>query len=452
MYIGNIAIFPIYIISVKLPAIMIQRYSREKMNDIWGAQNKFQKWLEVEIAACKAHVILGNIPKEDCEQIEKKAKFNVNRISEIESEIHHDVIAFLTNLAENIGDSSRFVHLGLTSSDVVDTAFSLLVKDAGKILLEDIDQFMTALKEQAEKYKYTLTMGRTHGVHAEPTTFGLKIAVWYEEMKRNRDRLLRALENINIGLVSGAVGNYAHMPPKLESLVCEELGLAPSPVSTQILQRDRHAEFMTTVAIIGGTLEKVATEIRALQKTEFNEVLEPFSKKQKGSSAMPHKKNPIICERVTGLARVLRGYALTAMENQNLWHERDISHSSTERVIFPDATIALDYMFGLITKVIQGMVVNEDQMKENISRSYNIFYSQQLLLKLIEKGMLREDAYRVVQKNAMESFKNREMFDDKIRNDDFIKQKVTEKELDELFSLEKYSNNADFIFKRVFVD
>ena len=420
------------------------------MATVWEPTNKFQKWLDVELAACKAHVELGNIPQSSYDIIKENAQFNVDRIDEIESEIHHDVIAFLTCVAEYVGDESRFVHLGLTSSDVVDTAFSLLIQDAGTILLNDIDILLDALKRKAEKYKYTLTMGRTHGVHAEPTTLGLKLTIWYEEMKRNKSRLTQAMQGTNVGKISGAVGNYAHMPPKLEALVCETLGLAVAPVSTQVLQRDRHAEFMTTLSIIGGTLEKMAVEIRGLQKTEFNEVLEPFSKKQKGSSAMPHKKNPIICERVTGLSRVLRGYALTAMENQALWHERDISHSSTERVIFPDATICLDYMFGLMTKVIDGMTVNEDQMKENIGKSYNVFFSQQLLLKMVQKGMLREDAYRIVQKNAHEAFEERVLFDDKIKTEPKIKDLLSEDELNRLFSFDSYTHYADEIFERVY--
>lgn len=420
------------------------------MATVWEPTNKFQKWLDVELAACKAHVELGNIPQSSYDIIKENAQFNVDRIDEIESEIHHDVIAFLTCVAEYVGDESRFVHLGLTSSDVVDTAFSLLIQDAGTILLNDIDTLLDALKRKAEKYKYTLTMGRTHGVHAEPTTLGLKLTIWYEEMKRNKSRLAQAMQGTNVGKISGAVGNYAHMPPKLEALVCETLGLAVAPVSTQVLQRDRHAEFMTTLSIIGGTLEKMAVEIRGLQKTEFNEVLEPFSKKQKGSSAMPHKKNPIICERVTGLSRVLRGYALTAMENQALWHERDISHSSTERVIFPDATICLDYMFGLMTKVIDGMTVNEEQMKENIGKSYNVFFSQQLLLKMVQKGMLREDAYRIVQKNAHEAFEEKVLFDDKIKTEPKIKDLLSDEELNRLFSFDSYTHYADEIFERVY--
>ena len=293
-------------------------------------------------------------------------------------------------------------------------------------------------------------MGRTHGVHAEPTTLGLKLTIWYEEMKRNKQRLKSALSNTNIGKISGAVGNYAHMPPKLETLVCDELGLTPSPVSTQVLQRDRHAEFMTVLAIISGTLEKMAVEIRGLQKTEFNEIIEPFSSKQKGSSAMPHKRNPIICERVTGLARVMRGYALTALENQSFWHERVISHSSTERIIFPDATTSLDYMFGLMTKVIDGMTVNKEQMQQNIEKSYNVFFSQKLLLRMVQKGMLREDAYRIVQKNAHAAFDEQILFDEKIKSDTQITDMFNASELDELFSYTQYTHYADDIYARVY--
>jgi len=430
---------------------MISRYSRPHMTAVWESHNKFQKWLEVELAACYAHVQLGNISKEDYATIVSKAKFDVERINEIEADIQHDVIAFLTNVAEYVGPASRFVHLGLTSSDVVDTAFSMLVQDAGAILLADIAEFQSALQERALEHKLTLCMGRTHGVHAEPTTFGLKLAVFYEEMKRNKRRLEASLAGLKVGKVSGAVGNYAHMPPQLEEIVCAKLGLEASNASTQILQRDRHAEFMCAVSITAGTLERLATEIRALQKTEFNEVIEPFSSKQKGSSAMPHKRNPIVCERVTGLARVIRGYTLTALENQNLWHERDISHSGAERVIFPDATIALDYMFGLMTKVVKGMSVNVDQMKVNMGRSSHVFFSQQLLLKLINTGISREEAYQLVQRNAISAFVEQVDFFDKVRLDTEITSRVPADELTALFSFEPYSRHADDIFKRVFV-
>jgi adenylosuccinate lyase len=429
---------------------MIKRYSRPDMAHVWTQENKFRQWLAVELAACKAHVELGNIPEDAYRTIVQKADFNVDRIDEIEAEIHHDVIAFLTCVAEYVGDDSRFIHLGLTSSDVVDTAFSLLIQDAGRILLKDIDTLMDALKEKADQYKYTLTMGRTHGVHAEPTTFGLKLTIWYAELKRHKTRLIDAMATTNVGKISGAVGNYAHMPPKLESLVCDELGLNTAPISTQVLQRDRHATFMTTLAVMAGTLEKMAVEIRGLQKTEFNEVLEPFSSRQKGSSAMPHKKNPIICERVTGLARVVRGYALTAMENQALWHERDISHSSTERIIFPDATVSLDYMFGLMTKVISGMTVNEAQMKQAIGKSYNVFFSQKLLLRMVQKGMLREDAYRIVQKNAHAAFDDQQLFDEKIKEDPQITDLFSSDELNDIFSFDPYTTHVDDIYARVY--
>lgn len=429
---------------------MISRYSRPEMAAVWEPQNKFQKWLDVEIAACLAHVKLGNITQEAYDDIVAKAKFDIPRINEIEAEIHHDVIAFLTSVAEFVGPNSRFIHLGLTSSDVVDTAFSLLIQDSGVQLKAAMSDFMAALKTQAFEHKLTPQMGRTHGVHAEPLTFGLKCAVWYEEMKRHVDRLDAALATTNVGKISGAVGNYAHMSPELEKIVCGQLGLDVSNASTQTLQRDRHATFMNTLAVIGGTLEKIATEIRALQKTEFNEVLEPFSSKQKGSSAMPHKKNPILCERVTGCARVLRGYALTSMENQALWHERDISHSSTERIIFPDATILLDYMFSLMTRVFSGLQVNKASMLDNIGRSYYVFYSQQLLLQMVEHGMSREDAYRIVQRNAHAAFDEKVQFEDKIRDEKAVTDLISSDKLDEVFDFSKYTTHIDTIFNRVF--
>jgi adenylosuccinate lyase len=429
---------------------MIERYSRPEMAAIWTQETKFKKWLDVELAACKAHVTLGNIPESSYRIICDNAQIDVDRIDAIEAEVHHDVIAFLTCVAEFVGEESRFVHLGLTSSDVVDTAFSLLIRDAGHQLRHGLDTLMTAVKTQAHAHKMTLTMGRTHGVHAEPTTLGMKLTVWYDELQRHCYRLDHALETMNVGKLSGAVGNYAHMPPQLEQLVCDELGLKPAPISTQILQRDRHAEFITTLALIAGTIEKMAVEIRSLQKTEFNEITEPFSARQKGSSAMPHKRNPIVCERLSGLARVIRGYALTAMENQALWHERDISHSSAERVIFPDATMALDYMLAQMTRVITGMHVNVDQMTANIAKSYNVFFSQQLLLKMIDHGMSREDAYRIVQKNAHAAFDEHVSFDKKIAEDPEIQSLLSEKERNDLFSLSPYTQHIDTIFNRVY--
>jgi adenylosuccinate lyase len=429
---------------------MIDRYSRKEISDIWSLENKFNKWLAIEIAACEAHVELGNISAEDVEHIKKTAKFDINRIEEIEAEIHHDVIAFLTSVAEFVGPQSRFIHLGLTSSDVVDTGFSLQIQDAGNLLIKALKDLSETIKAQAHTYKKTLIMGRTHGVHAEPTTLGLKLSIWYEEMQRNIKRLKNATEDLNVGKISGAVGNYAHMPPKLEELTCKKLGINIASISTQTLQRDRHAAFISTIAIIGGTLEKMAVEIRGLQKTEFNEIQEPFSSTQKGSSAMPHKRNPILSERVTGLSRVLRGYAVAALENQALWHERDISHSGSERVIFPDATIALDYMISLMKKVLAGMVVNKEQMLENIGRSYHVFFSQKLLLKLVEKGSTREDAYRLVQRNALAAFDEKRLFEDKIKEDKDITNLFTTQELDELVSFDQYITHVDSIFKRIY--
>lgn len=420
------------------------------MSAVWADETKFRKWLDVEIAACAAHVKLGNISQADFDVIQEKADFDVARIKEIEAEVNHDVIAFLTNVAEYVGEPSRFVHLGLTSSDVGDTALCLLIQDAGNILLKDIYELMQALKVQAEAHKFTLCMGRTHGVHAEPTTFGLKLTVFYEELKRGKEKLKASLEELRVGLVSGAVGNYAHMPPELETLTCEALGLKPASISTQILQRDSHATFVSTLAVIGGTLDRLATEIRGLQKTEFNEVQEPFSAKQKGSSAMPHKRNPITCERISGLSRVLRGYAVTAFENQPLWHERDISHSGAERVILPDSTIALDYMFGLMTRVVSGLVVNEDAMMDNIGCSYYVFYSQQLLLKLVDSGMSREDAYRLVQKNALGAFDEKLMFEEKVFADSEITDRVSKDVLEAIFSLDKYKAHVEAIYQRVY--
>lgn len=422
------------------------------MVKIWSPESKFQRWLDVELAACHVQHQLGAIPHSDYETIVAKAGFDCNRIDQIESEIHHDVIAFLTSVAEIVGPSSRYIHLGLTSSDVVDTAFSLMIQDAGQLLLRDIDTLMATIQPIALTHRHTLLMGRTHGVHAEPTTLGLKLTIWYDELKRNRLRLLDALDQLRVGKISGAVGNYAHLSPSVEEAVCDCLGLRVAPISTQIIQRDRHAHLMSILAIMAGTLETIATEIRALQKTECNELLEPFGKSQKGSSAMPHKRNPILCERVAGLSRTIRGYAVAAFENQNLWHERDISHSSVERIILPDATVTLDYMFGIMTSVIQNMEINTNQMQENIERSYFVFYSQQVLLELVKTGMTREDAYRLVQSIAMTAVQKRTSFIDLVRANEDIATHLTTSELDAVFNMEKYTQNVGVIFDRVYSD
>lgn len=429
---------------------MITRYARPTMMQLWSPNAKFQRWLDVELAACHIQHQLGAIPDDAYQDIVARAAFDVSRIDAIEAEIHHDVIAFLTSVAEIVGPSSRYIHLGLTSSDVVDTAFSLLIQDAGKVLLTDHDQLMAVVSEQARRHQYTPMMGRTHGVHAEPTTFGLKLTVWYDELKRNRVRLTEALEQLRVGKLSGAVGNYAHLSPAVEEAVCAQLGLKAAPISTQIIQRDRHAHFVTTLAIIAGSLETMATEIRALQKTECHEVLEPFSKSQKGSSAMPHKRNPILCERVAGLARTIRGYALAALENQNLWHERDISHSSVERIIMPDATVTLDYMFGIMTSVVQDMTVNTDQMAVNIDRSHHVFYSQQVLLALVNAGMTREDAYRLVQSVAMTAVETHQSFIGLMMAHPTVTSHLDPATLSSLFVMDKYTHNVGTIFDRVY--
>ncbi|MBD97788.1 MAG: adenylosuccinate lyase [Candidatus Marinamargulisbacteria bacterium] len=429
---------------------MIKRYTRKEMEFVWSDQCKFDNWLAVEIAACEAHVELGNIQQSAVDVIKAKAAFDVERIKEIESEIHHDVIAFLTSLAENIGPESRFVHMGLTSTDVVDTAFCLQIQAAGKLLMRGLEQVLEKLEVQAKANKTTLQMGRTHGVHAEPLSFGLKLTVWYSEMQRNYERLRIALEGLAVGKLSGAVGNYANLDPDIERLVCQTLSLTPASASTQTLQRDRHAHFMTTLAIIAGSLEKMATEFRALQKTEFGEVYEPFDKLQKGSSAMPHKKNPILGERITGLSRLIRSYALTALENQALWHERDISHSSAERVIFPDATIALDYALSLMIRILDGLVVCEDRMMANINGSNRIFFSQPLLLVLVNAGLTREDAYRLVQKQAMRAHEENVDFQEAIMSDESIMNHVTHEQINDVFSFDRYTKNIDKIYQKIY--
>ncbi len=428
---------------------MISRYSRKIMSDIWSDENKFRIWLEIEILATEAQVKLGNVPLKALQNIKSKAKFNTKRILKIEEKVKHDVIAFLTNVNEHIGIDSRFIHMGMTSSDVIDTGLSVQMKEAGEIILADLTELSRQLKIKAKKYKYLSMIGRTHGVHAEPITLGLKFALWYDEMQRNIDRWKRAVAGISVGQISGAVGTYEHISPKVEKYVCDKLGLKTTKISTQILQRDRHAEYMSTLALIASSIEKFATEIRHLQKTETLELEEAFTKGQKGSSAMPHKKNPITCERLSGIARIIRGNTLAAFENIALWHERDISHSSVERVILPDSTTLVDYALNQFTNVIKNIVVNEDNIKRNLELTTGLVFSQTLLLKLIEKKMKREDAYRIVQNVAMKSWASKEDFRKLLLNDKEVIKFLSVKELESVFDYKKSSKNVDFIFKRV---
>ncbi|MDR3553119.1 MAG: adenylosuccinate lyase [Syntrophobacteraceae bacterium] len=429
---------------------MIERYSNPAMAGIWTLENKYRKWLDVELAVCETLCQRGVIAPEDFKTIKEKANFDVRRIDEIELETRHDIIAFLTCVAEYVGPPSRFIHEGLTSSDVLDTAFGLLLTEASNLLLEDIDQLLSVLKKKAFEFKDVVEMGRSHNIHAEPITFGLKLAVWYTEMERNRERMLQARESVRVGKISGAVGTFANTAPEIEEAVCERLGLNRAAVSTQIIQRDRHAQFFTTLAIIGSSIEKIATQIRLLQHTEIREVEEYFSPGQKGSSAMPHKRNPISSENLSGLARVLRGNGLAAMENVALWHERDISHSSVERVIGPDSTILLDYMLARLTRVVDRLTVFPDNMKRNMAVSGNLFFSQQVLLALIQKGFSREEAYRMVQRNAMEVWSRRGDLKEQLKGDKQVTDVLTEAEIDALFDLDYHLKNVDVIFKRVF--
>lgn len=428
---------------------VIARYTRPEMGKLWDDQNKYRIWLEIEILACEAQAELGVIPQEAVRNIREKATFDVGSIEAIEREVKHDVIAFLTNVGESVGPESRYLHLGMTSSDVLDTCLAVQMKQAGEMVLVDLQVLADVLARRAREFKRTIMVGRTHGIHAEPTTFGLKLALWYDETRRNIDRLRAAVERISVGQISGAVGTFEHLSPKVEEHVCARLGLKPAPVSTQILQRDRHAEFMTVLAVIGSSLEKFATEIRHLQKTEVLEAEEYFSKGQKGSSAMPHKRNPIICERIAGLSRVLRGNALAAMENISLWHERDITHSSVERVIIPDSCILLDYMLSLVTDVVDRLIVYPENMRKNLERTHGLIFSQSVLLALTARGMKREEAYRIVQAAAMEVWQSGKEFKESLRAYPEIQGMLKDQELDGLFDLNKSIQNVDYIFDRV---
>ncbi len=429
---------------------MIPRYTRPEMGRIWAQENRYQAWLRVELAVCEAYAETGVIPPRAMGVIRKRAGFDVDRIDEIEATVKHDVIAFLTSVAEKVGPNSRYIHKGLTSSDVVDTALSLLMTEAADLLIKDVRSLMTVLRRKAKKYKKTPLMGRSHGVHAEPMTFGLKFALWYEDAKRNLERLRRARAVISVGKLSGAVGTYSNISPALERKVLKRLGLGVEPVSTQVVQRDRHAEFMAALAVVAATVEKIAVEIRHLQRTEVREAEEPFTKGQKGSSAMPHKRNPVGCENLSGLARVVRSNALAAMENVALWHERDISHSSVERVIIPDSTILLDYMIVRLTGILKGLHVYPKRMKQNMAHSRNLHCSQRVLLRLTEKGMSRENAYTLVQRNAMDSWRKGVDFREVLSADPEVARLLDGDELDRLFDFENYFREIDTVFKRVF--
>lgn len=428
---------------------MIERYTRPEMGKIWLDEFKYATWLKVEILACEARFNNGEIPEEDFNQIKDRANFNVKKILEIEETTQHDVIAFLTNVAEFVGPASRHIHYGMTSSDLLDTTLSLQMKAAGEILLNGLIQLKDVLKERAIEHKDTICIGRSHGIHAEPTTMGMKFALWFEETKRNIERMNRAIDVISVGQISGAVGTFDHLSPDVEKYVCEKLGLKPAPVSTQVLQRDRHAEFMSALAIIGGTLDKIATEIRHLQKTETLEAEEFFSKGQKGSSAMPHKRNPIISERISGMARILRGNAHAALENIPLWHERDISHSSVERVIVPDSCILLDYMLHKVISLIKNLLIYPENMKKNLEKTRGLIYSQKVLLKLTESGLSREDAYKIVQSNAMRVWGDESLnLKTELGKDEEVKKQISQKMLDEIFNPNNSLKNIDTIFQR----
>src|SRR6266576_961004 len=429
---------------------MIDRYTLPEMGALWSEETKFQKWLDVEIAVCEVHAEMGTIPRDALEQIKSRAKFSVARINEIEKTTDHDVIAFTTNLAESIGEASRFVHYGLTSSDVVDTANALLLRDACDILLNKVDALLEVLKRRAIEFKLTPQIGRTHGIHAEPTSFGLTFALWYDEMRRNRERLIHAREAVAVGKISGAVGAFALLEPVVEERVCARLGLQAAPVSTQIIQRDNYAEYLSTLAIIASSLDKFALNIRHWQRTEVREAQERFSKGQKGSSAMPHKRNPIISERICGIARVVRANSIVGLENIALWHERDISHSSAERVVLPDASIALDYLLHKATSLIAGLVVYPERMLENLNATRGLIFSGQLLLALTQSGVAREEAYGWVQRNAMKTWDEGGDFHSLVSADKEIRAHLSEEQIARVFSLDTYLRNVDTIFARVF--
>ena len=428
---------------------MIERYTRPEMGAVWKEENRYNAWLEVEILACEAWAELGEIPREDVKKIREKASFDVARIKEIEEETRHDVVAFTRAVSETLGEERKWIHYGLTSTDVVDTALSFLLKQANSLIVKDLENMIFIIKEKAIEHKDTVMMGRTHGVHAEPTTFGLKLALWYEEMKRNLERFQAAAKGVEFGKISGAVGTYANIDPFVEQYVCEKLGLQPAPISTQTLQRDRHAHYMSVLALIATSIEKFAIEIRGLQKSETREVEEFFAKGQKGSSAMPHKRNPIASENMTGMARVIRGYMMTAYENVPLWHERDISHSSAERIILPDATIALNYMLNRFGNVVKNLTVYPENMKRNMEKTLGLIFSQQVLLELIEKGLSREEAYDTVQPKAMEAWEKQVSFKKLIAEDEKVQKLLGSEEVEACFDPQYHLKHVDAIFEKL---
>ncbi len=428
---------------------MIERYTLAEMGKIWQEEFKFSTWLQIELLACEARVILKEIPEDDVRIIKSKANFDVKRILEIEETTKHDVIAFLTNVAEYVGSVSRHIHYGMTSSDILDTTLSYQMKAAGELLLKRLYKLKDVLKERAIEHKNTICVGRSHGIHAEATTMGLKFALWHEEIERNIKRMTDAIDIISVGKISGAVGTFEHLSPKVEEYVCEKMELKPATVSTQIIQRDRHAQFITTLAIIGSTLEKIAVEVRHLQRTEVLEVEEYFSKGQKGSSAMPHKRNPIVSERITGLARILRGNSISAMENVSLWHERDISHSSVERIVVPDSCIALDYMLDLMIKLMANLIIYPDNMLKNLNLTRGLIFSQTVLLKLVSNGLTREDAYKIVQTAAMLVWndKTKNLKDELMKSEEVLSH-LKKKDIEELFDTKRILSNINYIFNR----
>lgn len=429
---------------------MIARYTRERMGKLWSEENKLQAWLQVELAVCEAWAELGVIPKEALKQIREKVRLDPQRVKELEKETRHDVAAFVMQLEETVGEAGRWIHFGLTSYDVVDTALSLLLKEALGIILEDLKDLMEAVKERALEHRDTVMIGRTHGVHAEPITLGLKFALWYEELKRHKERIERAREGISVGKVSGAVGTFAHVPPQVEEYVCRKLGLKPDPISSQVIQRDRHGEVFAALALLASSIEKFALEIRHLQRTEVLEAEEPFAEGQKGSSAMPHKRNPIGSENLCGLARVVRANLMAALENIPLWHERDISHSSVERIIAPDSTTLIDFMLWRLTRIIRGLRVYPQRMRANLELSKGLIFSQALMLALVRKGLSRQKAYQLVQRNAMRAWEEGRDFRDLIEGDEEIGRYLDVEEIEEAFSLKRHLQHVNFLFRRVF--